>query len=531
MLILASGSGILSPLERTFDAYREAARGDFRRAEAAIASLSKSSAVADRAFAIALRALFDATVPGVVQPVREEEIRSVVSSAAPPTPLALALHHRALAAFIAFDAITLATTTELARELSSATGFVGYRAAFETGALAAAVLAGAEATGVDDHVVRDAARECDPAFTIHHESLRALATLASGAPDDALTIARRASRMAATEGLLQGEYFANLVLARVRRSRGRGHLAVRILTSLASVVPAPWRPWVGLERALAGVADGTALEPAIAALEAGDRDGFRRRAAAVAEHAGGFAALAQEIRTLVELIDPFAPAGASSHGWIVGETDATPSGLRDPARSPMTVAYVVADRERPARRVLTAGARLLPPGTLLLAPTATAIRTHHALALVALAGSNGIEISDLFRRVYGFDLLEPTHEEVFRGLLHRARAALGEAGDVRRLGNRLRFEARTTILVPDPRCEVSLTDRILTFVAGSGGRATARMIASTLRIPLRTTQRALAELVEDGSCSSEPDGRRIEYVVEDTTFHEPTLHRLRGRRD
>jgi hypothetical protein len=518
-------------VEDAFHAYREAAHGDFRRAEAAIAALSGAVEGERRAFALAIRALFDATVGGVVEPVGEGEIRALATSPNASAPLALALHHRALAAFIAFDGITLATTTELARELSAKHGSVGYRAVAETGALAASVLVDAATDALDDRVVRDAARECDPGLAIHHESLRALAALASASMGEALAIARRASRMAATEGLLQSEYFANIVLARVRRGGGRGHLAVRILTSLASVVPAPWRTWVGLERALAGAVEGTPLGDAITALEAGDGQAFRRNAAAVAEHAEGFRALAREVQTLVELVDPFAAPSASSRAWILGETDASPSGLRDPARSPMAIAYVVVDPERPARRVLTAGARLLPADTVLLSPTASALRTHHALALVALAGPAGIEIPELFEKVYGFALSDPTHEEVFRGLLHRARAALGDAGDMQRAGDRLRIEVQRTILVPDPRCEVSLTDRILTFVAGSGGRATARTIADALRIPLRTTQRALAELVEDGSCSTEPDGRRVEYVVEDTTFHEPTLHRLRGRRD
>ncbi|MGE0788080.1 MAG: hypothetical protein AB7S26_20580 [Sandaracinaceae bacterium] len=512
-------------MSQGIDAYREAARGDFTRIGPAIEALASSRSALDRGYALALRELAAATAPALAAPVRIDELRADAEGAR--DAIGMALHHRAVARTIAFDVEGLTETDALARELAGSS--VACRATAELSAMAIAVLGGTAPPTIDEAAVRDAARACDPAFAVHAEAWLALAALDMGAADDALARARRASRMAATEGLLQAEYFANLALARVRRRLGRGHLAVRILTSLAAVVPSPWMRWVGLERALAGAVRETPLADALARAERGDRVGFVSSALEVARGVAGFAPLAAELEVFVELIDPTRPPSARSSSWVHGETDVPPLGLRDPARSAMAVACVAFGGGMSARRIFTAGAAMLGSDAVRIAPTASAIRTHHAIARLGLAGDEGVAVRELFEAVYGFALLDPTHEEVFRGLLHRVRKELGDAATVERDGERVRVEPRVTIVVPDPRCEVALGDRILTFLAGSGGRASARSIADALHIPLRTTQRALSELVEDGACAAEPDGRRVEYIVEDTTFHEPTLHRLRGR--
>jgi hypothetical protein len=41
-------------------------------------------------------------------------------------------------------------------------------------------------------------------------------------------------------------------------------------------------------------------------------------------------------------------------------------------------------------------------------------------------------------------------------------------------------------------------------------------------MPLRTVQSLLRELVDQGACTSERSARSVKYVVEDTTFKEPT---------
>ena len=41
-------------------------------------------------------------------------------------------------------------------------------------------------------------------------------------------------------------------------------------------------------------------------------------------------------------------------------------------------------------------------------------------------------------------------------------------------------------------------------------------------MPLRTVQATLRQLANEGVCRVERSGRNVEYVVEDTTFREPT---------
>jgi DNA-binding transcriptional ArsR family regulator len=111
------------------------------------------------------------------------------------------------------------------------------------------------------------------------------------------------------------------------------------------------------------------------------------------------------------------------------------------------------------------------------------------------------------------------------------RGALGEAAEIIRDDGRVAIVVRRPLAVEDPRCQEPLADRVLDRLAASNGRATAKELTAALRVPLRTVQRALGQLVDEGACHAEPDGRKTEYVVEDTTFNEPSLHRLRGQRD
>ena len=91
----------------------------------------------------------------------------------------------------------------------------------------------------------------------------------------------------------------------------------------------------------------------------------------------------------------------------------------------------------------------------------------------------------------------------------------------------MRLVARTPFSVPDPRCERPMEDTLLRALAERGG-GSAKEIAQTLDVPLRSVQLLLKGLVEDGACLSEKDGRRVAYKVEDTTFHEPTRTELKS---
>jgi predicted transcriptional regulator len=81
--------------------------------------------------------------------------------------------------------------------------------------------------------------------------------------------------------------------------------------------------------------------------------------------------------------------------------------------------------------------------------------------------------------------------------------------------------------MPDPRCARPLESRVLALVAATPG-LTARDVATTIGLPLRTVQLALRTLVDDGACAVDRDGARVAYVVDDTTFGRPTTARLRA---
>ncbi|MEM9193949.1 MAG: hypothetical protein AAGF12_32540, partial [Myxococcota bacterium] len=97
-----------------------------------------------------------------------------------------------------------------------------------------------------------AGQDADASLVVEAAALRALAALEHDALEDAVVLARRASRMARVEGLPEPEYMAHLVLARARRVTGHPHLAVRILSALADTAPAPWHGWLAWELALGG---------------------------------------------------------------------------------------------------------------------------------------------------------------------------------------------------------------------------------------------------------------------------------------
>lgn len=80
---------------------------------------------------------------------------------------------------------------------------------------------------------------------------------------------------------------------------------------------------------------------------------------------------------------------------------------------------------------------------------------------------------------------------------------------------------RDTIVVPDMRCILPTADRVLRALALLGATS-ATVAAETLHMPLRTVQAVLQELVSEGACTIERDGRRVAYKIEDTTFTQVT---------
>ncbi|MEM9074971.1 MAG: hypothetical protein AAGE52_41125, partial [Myxococcota bacterium] len=153
------------------------------------------------------------------------------------------------------------------------------------------------------------ARQLDPSLGVEWQTQDALAALAAGDLERATQVARRASRIAASEGVLQGEYLANLVLARVRRATGMAHYAIRILDALARVVPAIWKPWVELEQTLAGATSA----------------GFRSDAPPL------WGVELDTYRALLAVKGDVPPVASPV---VFGTTNEIPFGLRDPSTDP-----------------------------------------------------------------------------------------------------------------------------------------------------------------------------------------------------
>jgi hypothetical protein len=416
----------------------------------------------------------------------------------------------------------------------------------------------------------EASRQRAAPQVIESTVLRALLALSAGATDDAVDMARRASRMAQSESLPQLEYLANVTLARVRRYSGRPHLALHILAALLRVAPPAWAGWIGWEMLLGGgegarkdnpgstifhapamVAERN-LAALIAAARGGDRTEFVEAAAVLEKSASVWPDLQREVQTLLAALDPMREMiPDTALPWSRGETATIPCGLHGVGipqgsgpESEGATAFVVARPGALGRRFLRPGLAFVPEARLLARDSAKSVaggvRTETGIAALALAGEAGTTREVFFRNVYGFPFVAHRHQAVLDVLCHRMRNLLGDAGEVRRdsgegsaaaagpksgsttlAGPSLALLLKTTIVVPDMRCALPTADRVLRALA-TLGTTSASTAADSLRMPLRTVQAVLQQLVAEGACSIERDGRRVAYKIEDTTFTEVT---------
>ena len=399
--------------------------------------------------------------------------------------------------------------------------------------------------GRTDEALREAAATraqaitaSSPAVVCDAASVRALATATLGDLVGATELARRASMMSRTEALREQETLANLVLARVRRLTGRPFLATRILGALARFSSPAWRPWIDWEHAMASGAltaaasddDAAAsLARALDLARAGDRPGFEGALDRSLSRARGLAGHVADLHAVRIALDPDADAGpldgplARFRAGLDHEVPFGLLGLTASLDQDDAAVFVLA---RPGR----AGARLLGPGAP-LAEAAGALRlqqtqrrqgrTDTALAVLALAGPDGLSDDQLFRAAYGFAFSHNIHGGVLDVLLHRARAHLGDAGGITRSRGVLTLALARPLLLVDPRGAPHDDDRVLQLVARCG-RMSAKDTSQQLGLPLRSAQAALEALVATGACTRERNGRAIEYRVDDTTFQEPT---------
>jgi DNA-binding transcriptional ArsR family regulator len=323
-----------------------------------------------------------------------------------------------------------------------------------------------------------------------------------------------------------------------------------VLHALASVAPAQWHAWIAWEMLLAGGqaaaeallgraaqagAPATpaermarALAQATAAARGGDRTAFDRAAADLRRDTGAWRSRAHEAAAVLACIDPLAeaPADPAVSAFIAGATARVPQGLDGlgagaPDESELEAAVVVARPGSRGRRVLRAGRPLvsgcrgLPQDA---AATAPSLRTDTAIAALALAGPEGLGLEAFFASVYGFGFQATRHQGVLDTLVHRMRARLrGLAVVERDPGERLTLVVERPMLLVDLRCAPPLADRVLRAVVALGAPS-AQQAAAALKVPLRTVQQALQELVESGICAARREGNRVAYRIRDTIF-------------
>jgi hypothetical protein len=453
------------------------------------------------------------------------------------------------------DAAQLAAWTSLHARLESADGqpSVALRSAQLWQRLLEGATAGQDV--VAKALFEEASRQKAPAQVIESTALRALLALSGGAREEAVELARRASRMAQSESLPQLEYLANLTLARVRRYSGRPHLALHILNALSRVAPPAWSGWIGWETLLAGgdrgdpdddasrpgdapaMAARTALAAFLRAARAGEWARFQTLAAALDSTVSAFwPDLAREAQVLIAALDPLRPLPSSSRAWFEGEEANLPCGLHGIGVSPGTgdenddaTVFVVARPGARGRRVLRPALAFATTPQLLARDAGKAapggVRTETGVAALALAGEDGMTREEFFQSVYGFPFVAHRHQAVLDVLCLRMRGLIGPAGRIRRdTGDGrpwLALSLGAPIIVADMRCALPIADRVLRALAKLG-TISASSAATSLRMPLRTVQAVLQQLVAEGACSTERDGRRISYKVEDTTFTEVT---------
>ena len=410
----------------------------------------------------------------------------------------------------------------------------------------------------------------DPRQAALASASRALVHLQRDEVEEARSLSRRACRIARTDERLCDEYFANLVLARVRRHGGELELATRILSALGRVLPNPWRGWWAWEALLGGAvpaggvserggpgslagrgalagpdtlagpgltagawAETSRIASALTAAAArGDQVAAADLWASLAGCPVG-APFAADVRGLGVALGLVAPR-AELAPWVDGATDDPPGVLRGLCVPEIqsdgrerAAAYVVATPTAPARRLSALGAALHHGGPLEGEPRAQS-RGARALAALLLAGPRGLPDEQVFEAAFGFAYDRDRNYGVYRNLAPKVRQRLGERGSLERTDDGYRVELRAPIVEPDPRCTVPLRELVLRSMSTAIEGAGSRELADALQLPLRTVQAILGELVEEGACEVAKAGRKVLYRLEDTTFYEPSLTRLSG---
>jgi len=520
-----------------FARFRAAAEGD---AVAWDDPVRASDSVPDevaRAVTMAMEAVRWFAQSGGVLPTLDEAESFVGASTEARDFAARAVSRAARAAVLTFDAERLALWNDVHERLAQPGEANEGSLSLHAGRGWAAVLAGdaGAAKSCAESLRKGASDAAHAALVVESATLRAAAEAVAGDLEEATTLARRASRMSRTESLPQEEYFANLLLARVRRLHGKTHLATRILAALIRVATPPWYAWMRWELLLSGAEvapseDAGAADPSellvglIDAARRSDARSFDAQAVALRSRLASVSLLTGDLEVLLPLLDPRAPVPESLVPWVSGEVDEVPAGLASVGLLSKTAdeAALVITAPHP-RRFLAPGAGLVDaPDVIHVAPApGRQARTEATIAALLLAGPDGCVEDALFQRIYGFAFEAALHRGVRDVLYHRVRQRVEGLAQLVREDGRVTLQASRAIVAADPRCSPPPEHALLTVLA-TAGQASAKDAAAALGVPVRTAQDALRRLADDGACQAVKVGRRLEYHIEDTTFLEPT---------
>ncbi|MBN8611287.1 MAG: helix-turn-helix transcriptional regulator [Deltaproteobacteria bacterium] len=530
--------------------YAAAERGELDVARSRLRGAAPESRM-DRAWSCAAHALSaesSAELETVIATLGT--IASQAEGGAVALPTALACAHAATIAAVTFDA-SLARVVQT--QLASMTNADDLTACALVGARGwLAWMAGERIEDTTLAAAEKCARSAELAtLLVQLGVLRALVAEACGDGAAMMSIARRVSRMASSDGVPRAECLAHLVLARARRTAHHPHLAIRILAALASVAPWELAGWIALEARLAGdltlTAEGAGLTPseaiaedvsaAIDAARRGARMDFERHTEAAVSRASSVHVVARELALLAAAIDVTRPVPEALAAWSEGDAVLAPPavhglGVRviDESDDVGEAAVLGAPNAR-GRRLLGLGA-LLALGPDVLFHRRSRMRQGRVetlLAVLASAGPEGLEDARVFEKTYELVYQPTVHRGVFDVLLTRTRAAAEGFGDVVRRQGRIVLTLSRPVLLPDPRASARAHDRLLRALARSG-RASADEVAKQTGLSVRAAQEALKSLSEGGACVADRRGRQLVYAVEDTTFSEATELLARRRR-
>lgn len=386
---------------------------------------------------------------------------------------------------------------------------------------------------VDAHRLADAQRQAAtermPALAIELMSVLALVNLRAGDLDDALRRARIASRMGRSEGISYAEVLANVALARVRRMHARPHLALRILRGLRRYAPPVWRSWLSWEALMAGRwnEEDAPLWPLLKAAAAGKRRPLHG-ASEQLDVSALPAPLQADARATIALLTRDEEHSALN-AWRAGSTDALPPALAGlafalPSAGSAAFHSWIAVGEGTATRVSHLETELAKADGFSMLERPHQPRADTGVAMLSLAKAP-IDKETYFQRLYGFPFEPALHAATFSMHLSRLRERIRPHANLVTEDETLHLVHHARVLLPDPRCKELLAQRALRVLAEQPGGLSTRTLAATLGSTLRTAQRAIHALVDDGVIESTPQGRGTVYTVEDSTFSEPTMSR------